>query len=307
MTTPIILQMQRALLDSSTSLSKSLLKAKVVCFKLGLAEFEAWVDSENEGYMGKETDELPEYRILGGTPEAFNPYHGWQPMGFANAELKRKLSYAPIGMSIGAIEHSLCDTKSDGMFEFTYSPEMETKIRQALSWSDARLRIRLTVPQVAAIVEKVRSILLRWTLEMEKQGMLGNDLVFNEEDKEKSARVTEGVVNNIHIAQVGSFVQAATNSNVHGEVKSAGISTEGVRDLVQQVGQMLPASNLPQDIQDNTRAALQQLTEAQQSDKPDGGRLRKGFDMLKGALAPAGEHLLRVAVDAAVTKLVGPG
>jgi len=53
---------------------------------------------------------------------------------------------------------------------------------------------------------------------MEKQGILGTDLTFNEEERAKSLAVTAQTVNNIHIAQVGSFVQSAENSIVQGGV-----------------------------------------------------------------------------------------
>jgi hypothetical protein len=67
MTTPLILQIQEAALDSKSSVTDALRKAKIACVKLELAEFGNWVDLELNGYIGK-VSELPEYRKLRGIP-----------------------------------------------------------------------------------------------------------------------------------------------------------------------------------------------------------------------------------------------
>ena len=78
-----------------------------------------------------------------------------------------------------------------------------------------------------------------------------------------------------------------------------------MRELVQQVEQLLPAAHLEQSLQKETYAALDELKEAASGTSPDSGRLRKGVESLERVLAPAGEHLLKIAVDATVTKLIG--
>jgi hypothetical protein len=53
MTTSLILQIQEAALDSKSSVTDALRKAKIACVKLGLTEFGNWVDLELTGYIGK--------------------------------------------------------------------------------------------------------------------------------------------------------------------------------------------------------------------------------------------------------------
>jgi hypothetical protein len=72
MTTPLIVQIQETALDSKSSVTDALRKAKIACVKLGLTEFGNWVDLELNGYIGKNVDELPEYRKLHGIPKAFD-------------------------------------------------------------------------------------------------------------------------------------------------------------------------------------------------------------------------------------------
>lgn len=177
---------------------------------------------------------------------------------------------------------------------------------KVLNWEPSNIQIALTVSQIAGIIEAVRNILLERTIEMEKQGVLGHDLLFTEEERDKSVLATAQTVNNFNIGQVGAFVQNAENTLVQGGIDSTLNLASGVRDLVQQVEQFLPAANLPATLQEEARTALDELKEAANNAKPDSGRLRKGLETLKRVLAPTGEHLLKIAVDAAVTKLIGP-
>src|SRR5258706_837630 len=112
MTTPLILQIQEVALDSKSSVTDVLRKAKVACAKLGLTEFGNWVDSELNGYMDKTVADLPEYRRLRGIPQAYNRYQGWQPIIFADAKDQNISSLAPIGMPIAGIEDSLRGTNN---------------------------------------------------------------------------------------------------------------------------------------------------------------------------------------------------
>jgi hypothetical protein len=304
MSVPLVLQIQQALLDNSSSLSEALRKAKVVCFKLGLAEFEAWVDHELEGYMNSKLEDIPDYRKLYGTPEAFNPYQGWQPIIFASTDEKKRLSLAPIGMSIEAIEQSVRHAKSDGAFSFPYDADIANDICQSMNWGDVPLHIKLSITQCSGILGRVRDILLNWTLQMEKQGIVGNDLTFNEGDRQKSAQLTESVITNIHIGQVGAFVQNATHATVQGEVKTTTEISKGVLDLVQKLEQWLPTANFSAPVEQETRKALVELRDAGNTQMPDKGRIARGLEALKRVVAPAGENLLKFAVDAGVSKLL---
>lgn len=63
----IISQIQKEVLDVDIPLSSILLKAKVLAYKLGNAEFKNWVKSELDGYQNK--DDIPRYRIIQVSPK----------------------------------------------------------------------------------------------------------------------------------------------------------------------------------------------------------------------------------------------
>ena len=129
-TLPLILQIQAAALDSKTSVAETLRMAKVACKKLCLDDFAGWVDLELNGYMGKSNQELPEYRVLHGTPQGHNPIRGWQPIIFEDSWAKTQLSTAPVAMSIPAIENLLQSLKANEVFAFPYPTEVANEIRK---------------------------------------------------------------------------------------------------------------------------------------------------------------------------------
>jgi hypothetical protein len=305
MAAPLIIQIQEATLDTKSSITDALRKAKLACTKLSLTEFGNWVDLELNGYMGKRAAELPEYRKLHGVPQAYSPYQGWQPIVFKSTKPLKSVSFAPVGMPISAIESLVRSANSGGVFHFPYPPELHQKLMESLNWGPSNIQIQLGHSQVVNVIDAVRNMLLDWTIEMEKQGILGNDLIFTPEDRMKAA--TTHPVNHIHIGKVGAFVQHADRSVVQGGIESVLGLTEGVRNLVEQVEQLLPAANLPVQVQKDTHAALGELRTETASTSPDIGRLQRGLESLKRVLSPAGEHLVKIAVDAAVTKLLGPG
>jgi len=227
---------------------------------------------------------------------------------FESAKQLENMSFAPIGMAISAIETLVLNAKTTGVFHFPYPPELQQRLMKALNWGPSNIQIELGYTQVTSLIDAVRNIILEWTIDMEKQGILGNDLSFTPEERVKSAAVTAQTVNhNIYnIEKVGAFVQHAEQSLVQGGVESTVALTEGARDLVKQVEQLLPAAKLPSEVQQDVRATLDELNEATEGSNPDVGRVQRGLNALRRVLAPAGEHLVRIAVDAAVTKLLGP-
>jgi hypothetical protein len=95
MTTPLILQIQAAALDSKASVTDALRKAKLACVKLELKEFEEWIELELSGYIDKKVSEMPQYRMIRGVPQGWNPFHGWQPVSFVGFRGATIFLYCP--------------------------------------------------------------------------------------------------------------------------------------------------------------------------------------------------------------------
>ena len=70
-----------------------------------------------------------------------------------------------------------------------------------------------------------------------------------------------------------------------------------------QIERLLPASDLPAEVRDEATRAIADVREATAS--KDEGRLRKGLACLSQAFANAGDHVIRIAVDQMVSKMLG--
>jgi AbiTii len=303
MSEPLILQIQQATLDSSSSLTDTLRRSKIACAKLGLADFGKWVEQELTGYTGKGKD-LPPYRRPQGTAELFNPFHGWLTIGFPSGTMEDSWTRAYVAMSVPSMEDSLSRlaSKPGGVFVFPYAAEMKRHLLDGMQGaSDVRLRVEAS--QIAGLLQHVRDILLDWTLEMEKQGVLGEGLTFSAEERAKSKAPTAEAISHVYnIENVGTLVQSADRSIIQG-----GVNVDLMQQadhLAERVEKLLPAAiDLPEKVRAEAAAAIAEIKEATAS--RDEGRVRKSLAFLRRALAPAGEHLVRIAVDQVVAKMTG--
>src|ERR1035441_1726263 len=113
----VVLQLQRECLDSRVPILDILRKALVVARKLSLADAQAWIEKELNGYH--RSDAPPTHRLLTGQVRVRNPYHGWQPVIFEDPVEAERDSlgrgifkgmsniYSFLGMSTGVIKHGL--------------------------------------------------------------------------------------------------------------------------------------------------------------------------------------------------------
>ena len=79
---PLVLQLQAEAVDPNVPVSKLLRLAKLIATKLDQKDALVWIDKELDGYMDGVTKDVPEYRMIGGQPKGYNPYHGWQTIQF---------------------------------------------------------------------------------------------------------------------------------------------------------------------------------------------------------------------------------
>ena len=114
------------------ALGTRLRTAKQEAQKKGI-DFPQRFQQELRGYDGESVrdleDIIPEYRLIATKIEAFNPYHGWQPVHFENNEIANLLLQWPIGISIPEIE-ALLD--SEAALAITMDPKWEKSIINGL-------------------------------------------------------------------------------------------------------------------------------------------------------------------------------
>jgi hypothetical protein len=193
--------LQKGIATSQKSLTQLFREAKLIAGKLGLNDIETWVDREMKGYPPNL--QPPEYRAYTSySIEVRNPMRGW---GFAGHFAEKFYSHEPIS----AVEDL---SKSGEMLTMTLARQFA--VRDSIGGSmGANWPQRVTIPasEYKNIVEAVKNELLQWSLELEKRGIKGDDMNFDEKEKQAAVHQTfniqklTGVAGNVTNSQVAVY------------------------------------------------------------------------------------------------------
>ncbi len=271
--------------------------AKLLAAKLKLPDAIDWIDRELNGYSDLRA--LPNYRILRGECRAINPYRGWVPVQFPDAQLDEICTEARIGQSLGSIEPLLSDESDHALLHYPF--EIEQTL-QRMFQEQTRFAIRLSKSHLTGIFDAVRNLTLNWSLELDQAGVRGENMSFTLSEQREARPVTQqffiqnaGVVGN-----VSDHANVTNNQNVRGS-----LSVENVRDLVEQARAALPA--LPPSVASEAASALDELTAEFRKPSPDSGKLRRTLTSLKTICEGAAGNIVASGISAGVSALLMRG
>ncbi len=178
----MILDLQKRAMDSNTKVSDLLINAYVVARKLNLKEFEEIINLELNGYNGS-MDKLPRYReIRGPLMVSRAPFSGYIPFHIKEPEINDLLSTARVSKPISELEDYY-----DSPHDFIVVKLPPEQINFLLKHGDTRgliPDIHIQKPQIKNILESVRKIIIEWTLQLENDGIKGEEMSFSPEEKE---------------------------------------------------------------------------------------------------------------------------
>lgn len=197
----LVEQLQQEALDHKVPISQLLRRVKLIAAKLGLAAPAEWVDHELNGYDG----EVPQYRRIRGQPQAHNPFHGWIPI-HGHAEFVEAISAQWVGQSVASLESLL---QGKGTLYFPFSPHQVELINRGADVQLAKMGLRVDRSSIVGILDAVRSKVLDWAIELERQGILGTEVGFTREETRKAQAVS------IHIANFHGNLATGDASGVN--------------------------------------------------------------------------------------------
>jgi hypothetical protein len=211
----LVANLQRDIQNSKKSVTEVLRTAKLISAKLGLTDIEEWIGHELSGYPNGAS--IPEYRQASGVLQVHNPYRGWILVSGGS-------SLMGFDQSIFAIE--------DLARQETVAFQPQTNIPVSSMYSDMDSlaaqfpqRIVFTRTVFKAIAEAVRGRLLDWSIELEKRGIIGDDMSFDKEEKQKAQNQTfniqhfTGVLGDVK----GSNVSLYDYSSIHQVLKQQSV------------------------------------------------------------------------------------
>lgn len=188
----IVIDLQNEITSSECDIVKILRRAHVIAVKLGLKEFDQWISYELNGYPNQDT--CPDYRKVRGVLKAFNPYHGWIPTLIPDGELEKMICEKRVPNSISEII-TLCKTAENGLISEFSGEQLELFNRMFDSPLPMRYALHISGASVMDIVEKVKNTILEWTLKLEEEGVLGEEMRFSDEEKQTAKNLPQTVNN----------------------------------------------------------------------------------------------------------------
>lgn len=200
----LVLELQRDALNKEVDVSDLLRKAMVVSRKLSIDEISEWISNELSGYPNDESS-IPEYREVRGEIKIFNPYRGWQPLNFGDAEFGEELSKRKISQAISEIG-KLANSDNSSYLYVPFSQAIKNVLMRQM---DIPLEPTLLVGNsvLHGILDHVRNAVLDWALDLESRGIIGDGMSFSSKEKTTASQVTYQITNHIGSMQNSQIQQ----------------------------------------------------------------------------------------------------
>lgn len=196
----IILELQSDILSSDTDILTLLRKARLIAKKLNVTQLDDWLNNELNGYNNCD---VPNYRKATGILQAYNPYNGWIPILIDNAELQELLS--TIYLTSAVPELVALTTSENKRLTQELPIELMLRLNQR-SPLQTKYRKEFGVATLYNVLEQLKNSLLDWSILLENEGIVGENLTFTKEEKEIAAQTP----------QVNNFI-----TNIFGDVNNS--------------------------------------------------------------------------------------
>lgn len=205
----IVIELQQEALKSDFDILNLLRKAYLVAKKLKLQEFEKWINNELNGYGDEE--ESPEYRLLIGELKGWNPYRGWVPVILPkeNKDITTHMATESIANLLNVYENS-----TNHSIFYQFGAEFNNLLSQSVNFN-TKFVLVVGTNQIYNIFERVRNIVLDWSITLEENGILGEGLQFNE--VEKNIATTTPIINNY----INNFFGSVSESQIQQDTKKS--------------------------------------------------------------------------------------
>ena len=212
----LILELQSDAMNDNVSIQSLLRKAYAIAIKLAVEDSKHWIEAEMNGYAADR--EVPAYRRLKGTLQAFNPVRGTIPVHVGNTEIEDKISIIDFRQSIAEIEGIISKHSKGFLIQFSGS---HLSSLQKIFETDFPIRLSFSATSLIPIVDAVRNTILQWALRLEQEGVTGEGISFSAEEVKKAHMSTQiniknfqGVLGDVTDSDITqNFEMAVTESN----------------------------------------------------------------------------------------------
>ena len=275
--TGLVHELQADAMNESVSVLSLLRKARALSVKLGVTTIDQWLAHEMGGYPTQSS--IPDYRHVMGRTVCHNPYRGWIPLEIENPEHHKLLSERKLHQPLSELIQ-FTDAQSAGKSVLLmYPAKIAADLRSSSGFEPG---LEIAVNLIHGIISTVRDKILEFSLELEKQGILGEGLTFTQQEKMAANNVTYNSINIEHMT--GSQLQQGTTSSTQTYTQSADFS--GISAFVEK---LLPAIGelTNQTDRDQIQSDLETIRSQLKAPTPKTGMIRECLNSVKTVLEGA--------------------
>jgi hypothetical protein len=289
----LVVELQALAQARTTDIVDLLRAAKVVAVKLQLDEFDKWIEHEMQGYGPKE--EVPSYREVQTELRLKDPFLGLVPVVLRNAgPIYEHFLVMKMRDPIAKVAHLLSPGRRDLTAAVT-SDEMKALERCGADFLDLEVLRLLDKSSVAKSLEAVRDNVLRWSLDLERHGILGEGMTFTKEEKQAAASSSTTINNYGSMVQGDHAAVASAHHSPGARVHATGQQQAQINDLVElrKLVEVLLAETrkaAPRMACAEVLEHVEDLAEEVQKAQPKPSRLKAAFGAIKTGLPLLIEH-----------------
>lgn len=293
----IVLELQKEVISPNCDVLNLLRKAHIIAQKLQLEQFDEWILSELNGYKNNNT--IPEYRCISGSLKGWNPYHGWLTVTLLDKSLEKVLCTKREGDSLGALIE--LEKKSDGVFLFYFNAELNSIVNSLREFPlPTRYSLHCSTHQIKSIIEQVKNTILEWTIKLEKEGILGEEMQFNSEEKESAKRIPQTI--NIYGSANVINGDAANSAIVAGNENTIQYTIEKANKAISEIESSLNKENIPSEDKETAMEMIAEIKEKVSQNKK-ASIVKSAFIGLLNFVGEVGASLTAALIQAKIQGL----
>lgn len=282
----LVLDLQQEVLRQDCDVLNAMRKAHLIASKLGLQEFDIWILHELNGYSNCKREEIPDYRVVKGILKAFNPYNGWILAQCPDDEFEKMICEQKLHQSIGELQE-LYKQSTNGTFLYQFPAELTSSISSMFDTPiPMQFALHISTHLLISIVDKVKNCLLEWTIRLESEGILGENMRFERDEKDNAKNMPQQINNYFGTVVNGSVSQSQI---VSGEGNAATYNMDMAKDAVNEIDKSLASERIADDDKETAVELLSEIsTKIEQDKKPS---------VIKAALVGLKDYLISVGAD----------
>ena len=294
----IVLELQSEAMASDSNVSDLLRKSLVIASKLEIKDFEDWVKQEINGYRDN-LDNIPDYREVRGSLQYYAANNGsYFPAILLNPIVANYIKQNKLPQSITELE-SLLKSEKESIFIIP-SEEIQKELRISFKM-ETKFRITLERSQVQKIIDMVKTIILEWSLQLEKDGILGEGIKFSQKEKQVADKQNY-TVNNFYVNVSGLQIQQHTQNSTQIQINE--IDIEKVSKIISDLQKHLSQTELSEEKQKAIEKEIEAITKQLTENKPKKNVIKESIKTIRGLLEGVAGNLIAEALVNKINEII---